>query len=125
MTRQKELYIESHCPQKAELMTKEAMENTLLLNEELKKSHDELQQALTAAENANAAKTIFLNNMSHDIRTPMNAIIGFTNIALKESPKESIKSCLLKIAESSDHLLTLINDVLDIDGVHYAEEITS
>lgn len=103
--------------QKAELMTKEAMENTLLLNEELKKSHDELQQALTAAENANAAKTIFLNNMSHDIRTPMNAIIGFTNIALKESPKESIKSCLLKIAESSDHLLTLINDVLDISRI--------
>lgn len=52
--------------------------------------------------------------MSHDIRTPMNAIIGFTNIALKQDIQPEVKRCLEKINESSEHLLTLINDVLDI-----------
>ena len=69
------------------------------------------------AESANAAKSTFLNNMSHDIRTPMNAIIGFTNIALKHSPPPEIKSCLDKISDSSEHLLALINDVLDISRI--------
>ncbi|MDD6805831.1 MAG: ATP-binding protein, partial [Clostridiales bacterium] len=69
------------------------------------------------AESANAAKSTFLNNMSHDIRTPMNAIIGFTNIAMKHNPKPEIKSCLDKISESSEHLLALINDVLDISCI--------
>ena len=69
------------------------------------------------AESANAAKSTFLNNMSHDIRTPMNAIIGFTNIALKQDPQPEIKNCLDKISESSEHLLALINDVLDISRI--------
>ena len=69
------------------------------------------------AEAANKAKSTFLNNMSHDIRTPMNAIIGFTNIALKHSPPPEIKSCLDKISDSSEHLLALINDVLDISRI--------
>ena len=77
----------------------------------------ELNRLRTVAETANAAKSTFLNNMSHDIRTPMNAIIGFTNIALKHSPPPEIKSCLDKISDSSEHLLALINDVLDISRI--------
>ena len=77
----------------------------------------ELNQLRMVAESANAAKSAFLNNMSHDIRTPMNAIIGFTNIAMKHSPPPEIKSCLDKISESSEHLLALINDVLDISRI--------
>ena len=77
----------------------------------------ELNRLRMVAESANAAKSTFLNNMSHDIRTPMNAIIGFTNIALKQNPKPEVKNCLDKIRDSSDHLLTLINDVLDISRI--------
>ena len=77
----------------------------------------ELNRLRAVAETANAAKSTFLNNMSHDIRTPMNAIIGFTNIAMKHSPPPEIKSCLDKISDSSEHLLTLINDVLDISRI--------
>ena len=82
-----------------------------------KKINQTLQDAVYTAENASRAKTIFLNNMSHDIRTPMNAIIGFTNIAMKQEPKQEVKGCLEKISESSEHLLTLINDVLDISRI--------
>lgn len=82
-----------------------------------KKINQKLEDAVHTAENANRAKTIFLNNMSHDIRTPMNAIIGFTNIAMKHDPKPEVRNCLQKIGESSDHLLTLINDVLDISRI--------
>ena len=80
-------------------------------------TNKELNQLRLVAESANAAKSTFLNNMSHDIRTPMNAIIGFTNIAMKHNPKPEIKSCLDKISESSEHLLALINDVLDISCI--------
>lgn len=81
------------------------------------------KQALAALEearnanSANIAKTTFLNNMSHDIRTPMNAIMGFTDIALKNEPTPEIKSCLEKVKQSSDYLLSLINDVLDISRI--------
>ena len=74
----------------------------------------ELNRLRAVAETASIAKSTFLNNMSHDIRTPMNAIIGFTNIALKQNPKPEVKACLDKISDSSEHLLALINDVLDI-----------
>ena len=80
-------------------------------------TNKELNRLRMVAESANAAKSTFLNNMSHDIRTPMNAIIGFTNIALKLNPKPEIKTCLDKISDSSEHLLTLINDVLDISRI--------
>ena len=80
-------------------------------------TNKELNRLRMAAESANAAKSTFLNNMSHDIRTPMNAIIGFTNIALKQGPSTEIRSCLDKISESSEHLLALINDVLDISRI--------
>ena len=77
----------------------------------------ELNRLRIAAESANSAKSTFLNNMSHDIRTPMNAIIGFTNIALKQNPNPEVRACLDKIGDSSEHLLTLINDVLDISRI--------
>lgn len=76
-----------------------------------------LEEAAVAAQSANQAKTSFLNNMSHDIRTPMNAIIGFTNIAMKQVQNEEVRNCLHKISSSSEHLLTLINDVLDISRI--------
>lgn len=82
-----------------------------------RKINQQLEEAVHAAQNASLAKTTFLNNMSHDIRTPMNAIMGFTGIALKYEPKPEVKSCLEKISKSSEHLLTLINDVLDISRI--------
>lgn len=79
-----------------------------------------LRKALADAKNANdanIAKTTFLNNMSHDIRTPMNAIVGFTNIALTADPKPKVQNCLEKIQQSSEYLMSLINDVLDISRI--------
>ena len=77
-----------------------------------------LTNALAAAQHANRSKTVFLNNMSHDIRTPMNAIIGFTALAASHiDNKEQVKDYLSKIATSSDHLLSLINDVLDMSRI--------
>ncbi len=77
-----------------------------------------LKNALVAAEHANQAKTIFLNNMSHDIRTPMNAIAGFTVLAASHiDNKEQVKDYLSKISVSSQHLLSLINDVLDMSRI--------
>lgn len=83
-------------------------------------SRKQVVAALEEAKNANSAntaKTTFLNNMSHDIRTPMNAIIGFTDIALKDDPSPEIKNCLEKVKQSSDYLLSLMNDVLDISRI--------
>ena len=78
----------------------------------------ELEDAKIAAEAANQAKSTFLFNMSHDIRTPMNAIIGFTNIAEKHiDDQERVKEALGKVKMASEHLLTLINDVLDMSRV--------
>ncbi len=79
---------------------------------------NELRRALATAENANKAKTFFLNNISHDIRTPMNAIIGFTALALSHiDNKEHVHQYLEKIGISSKHLLSLINDVLDMSRI--------
>ncbi len=77
-----------------------------------------LQDALAAAEHANRAKTTFLNSMSHDIRTPMNAIIGFTALAATHiDNKKQVADYLGKISVSSEHLLSLINDVLDMSRI--------
>ena len=77
-----------------------------------------LQVTAREAESANKAKTDFLSTMSHDIRTPMNAIIGLTTIAEKNlGDVESTKESLRKISLASNHLLTLINDILDISKV--------
>lgn len=83
-------------------------------------SRKKQMEALKEAQNANAAniaKTTFLNHMSHDIRTPMNAIVGFTDIAMKRNPDKEVENCLKKIRQSSEYLMTLINDVLDISRV--------
>lgn len=82
-----------------------------------RKINQELENAVHIAQNASLAKTTFLNNMSHDIRTPMNAIMGFTGIALKQDTNPEVRNCLEKISKSSEHLLTLINDVLDISRI--------
>ena len=77
-----------------------------------------LTDALAAAEHANKAKTTFLNNMSHDIRTPMNAIIGFTALAAAHLDNvETTRDYLGKISTSSNHLLSLINDILDMSRI--------
>ena len=77
-----------------------------------------LRNALAAAEHANRAKTVFLNNMSHDIRTPMNAVIGFTALATAHiDNKELVLDYLKKIHISGQHLLSLINDVLDMSRI--------
>ena len=77
-----------------------------------------LRNALAEAEHANKAKTAFLNNMSHDIRTPMNAIIGFTALATTHiDSREMVLDYLKKIHISSQHLLSLINDVLDMSRI--------
>ncbi len=77
-----------------------------------------LQDALMQAQHANKAKTAFLSNMSHDIRTPMNAIIGFTTIAVSHiDNKEQVRDCLQKVLSSSNHLLSLINDILDMSRI--------
>lgn len=91
------------------------------INEDKKKIMEyqsALQDALIAAQHANKAKTTFLNNMSHDIRTPMNAIIGFTSLAMTHIDKpEQVKDYLSKIITSCNHLLSLINDVLDMSRI--------
>ena len=77
-----------------------------------------LSDAVAAAETANRAKSTFLSNMSHDIRTPMNAIIGFTTLALSNiDDTERVKDYLGKTLASSNHLLSLINDVLDMSRI--------
>lgn len=78
----------------------------------------ELNEAKQEADRANKAKSEFLSSMSHDIRTPMNAIIGMTDIALKNSQDpERVEDCLKKVKLSSKHLLGLINDVLDMSKI--------
>ncbi len=78
----------------------------------------QLEDAMLKVKEANNAKTQFLSSMSHDIRTPMNAIIGMTTLASKHlDDTEYMKNCLNKMALASNHLLTLINDVLDISKV--------
>ena len=78
-------------------------------------SHNALKDAYRAAENASRAKTEFLSNMSHDIRTPMNAIVGLTAIAgANIENQDRVVECLGKITKSSRHLLGLINEVLDM-----------
>ncbi|MCI8400248.1 MAG: PAS domain S-box protein, partial [Oscillibacter sp.] len=77
-----------------------------------------LEDALLQANQASKAKTTFLSNMSHDIRTPMNAIVGFTALALTHIDRqEQVEECLKKIMASGNHLLSLINDILDMSRI--------
>lgn len=83
-----------------------------------RKMNQALSEAVRAAETANKAKSTFLSNMSHDIRTPMNAIIGFTTLAVSNiDDKERVRDYLGKILSSSNHLLSLINDILDMSRI--------
>ncbi len=84
----------------------------------LKAAKDEAEKAKEEAEYANMAKSSFLTSMSHDIRTPMNAIVGMTTLARKHmDDREYVQNCLSKVTMASNHLLTLINDVLDINKI--------
>lgn len=91
------------------------------ISEEIRQEKERLQhlqEALSMAQSANKAKTTFLNNMSHDIRTPMNAITGYTELAQNHLDDiELVKSYLKKIDQSSNHLLSLINDILDMSRI--------
>lgn len=87
------------------------------MSEQLQRQTAELQEALAAAQYASQAKTTFLNNISHDIRTPMNAIIGFTNLALENSNVDDQRQYLNNIAVSSKHLLDLMNDILELSKI--------
>ncbi len=85
---------------------------------ELIQMNQQLEEALNAAEAANQAKSVFLSNMSHDIRTPMNAIAGMTSIALSHiDEKARVQDCLRKIQTASAHLMSLVNDVLHISRI--------
>lgn len=85
---------------------------------ELERSNKTLEDALRAAEDANRSKSSFLSNMSHDIRTPMNAIMGMTSIGLAHiDEKLRVQDCLLKIKTASAHLMSLVNDVLDMSRI--------
>ena len=96
---------------KAEAAARKAASDTQELNAKL-------QVAVEKAETANRAKSTFLSNMSHDIRTPMNAIIGFTTLALSNiDDTDRVKDYLCKTLASSNHLLSLINDVLDMSRI--------
>jgi len=91
-----------------------SMQNTLT---ELTKTKQELETALTAAESASHAKSTFLANMSHEIRTPMNAIIGMSAIGKSASDIERKDYCFSKIEGASQHLLGVINDILDMSKI--------
>ncbi|MCM1055330.1 MAG: response regulator [Bacteroides sp.] len=85
---------------------------------ELEEMNLALENALKEAEAANKAKSSFLSNMSHDIRTPMNAIMGMTSIGLSHiDEKARVQDCLLKIKTASTHLMSLVNDVLDMSRI--------
>ena len=86
------------------------------MRQSLARSHA-LSEALTEAEQASKAKTAFLSNMSHEIRTPMNAIIGYTNLTKKEDISPTAREYLDKIETSSQHLLALINDILEMSRI--------
>ena len=101
-----------------EKKVKAALEAEMEKDEELRAQQDQLSIALEAAQQANKAKTMFLNSMSHDIRTPMNAIIGFTALAQTHiEHTEQVQDYLAKINTSSTHLLSLINDILDMSRI--------
>lgn len=119
---------EQICIRQSFVMTKDETTGDIMamvvskdITEQVQKQKEQtqaLQDALMQAQHANKAKTTFLSNMSHDIRTPMNAIIGFSTIAVSHiNNKEQVLDCLQKVLSSSNHLLSLINDVLDMSRI--------
>ena len=116
------------CVRQSFIMTKDNNSDDIIvmvvskeITEQVQKQREQtqaLQDALMQAQHANRAKTTFLSNMSHDIRTPMNAIIGFATIAVSHiDNKEQVRDCLQKVLSSSNHLLSLINDILDMSRI--------
>ena len=104
--------------QKSEAKAKFAAEKSLELNKKLQESQRELQSALQAAETASKAKTDFLASMSHDIRTPMNAIVGLTTLMENDlNNTEKLQEYLGELKASSHHLLNLINEILDMNKI--------
>lgn len=97
------------------------------INDEVKKRIDQneaLQTALTLANNASEAKTTFLTNISHDLRTPLNSIMGFTDLALSHvNNAASVKNDIERIKMSSEHLLDLINELLDVSRIESGKEV--
>ncbi|MBR2090439.1 MAG: response regulator [Fibrobacter sp.] len=107
------MFIDNETAQKLELDAKVAEQKKALEEQQVL-----LEKALVQTEAANKAKTVFLSNMSHDIRTPMNAIIGFTRLALCNLGDSAVvKNYLEKTVVSSTHLLSLINDILDMSRI--------
>ncbi len=105
-------------PQTEEKKLEAALQTEREMDKELRAQQEQLSLALEAAQQANKSKTVFLNNMSHDIRTLMNAIIGFTSLPESHvDQQEKVKEYLRKIVVSSEHLLSLINDVLDMSRI--------
>ena len=101
-----------------ELWILDTADNRRLRVAELEHMNAALEEALRAAEAANHAKSNFLSNMSHDIRTPMNAIMGMTSIGLTHiDEKPRVQDCLMKIKTASAHLMSLVNDVLDMSRI--------
>ena len=115
---QEKLKVKNEELKEEEKKVKSALEAEMKMDEELRKQQEQLSLALAAAQQANKAKTMFLNSMSHDIRTPMNAIIGFTALAQTHIDNtEQVQDYLGKISTSSTHLLSLINDILDMSRI--------
>ena len=105
-------------------LQKQAMKEMEESNKKLKKAKDITTEALQTAENANKAKTDFLSNMSHDIRTPMNAIIGMTSLIRYDAGnKDKVIEYADKIDISSQHLLGIINDILDMSKIEAGKTV--
>ena len=115
-----EYYTENNPAEKNTVAGKaaKAKEKELEMTKLLAKKSKDLEKALKQAESANDAKSRFMSNMSHDLRTPMNAILGMTYLAKKHiNDTEKVNKCLDTILASSDNMLALINDVLDMNKI--------
>ena len=114
----------AECEKRNSELQLQAMKEMEAANKKLKKAKNIATEALQTAENANKAKTDFLSNMSHDIRTPMNAIIGITSLIRHDAGnKAKVIEYADKIDSSSQHLLGIINDVLDMSKIEAGKTV--